>query len=174
MSLIAPNIDLVLSRTARRHRPGTIARKLSNLGSPTVVGLEGLALALVLRRNGRPGLPVAMAGPITMASGKALKWLIHRPRPGLKRLTRKGRQAFPSTHMACSVALLTSLWHTAPRTRGGWAMLGLGAALVLAVGSERVRVGAHWPSDILAGGLMGGLIGAALGQLGSGPKGEPK
>jgi membrane-associated phospholipid phosphatase len=59
--------------------------------------------------------------------------------------------SFPSGHamqsMAVSVALIALCWHS----RWRWPMLVAGASFVLLVGSSRIYLGVHYPSDILAG-----------------------
>ncbi len=59
--------------------------------------------------------------------------------------------SFPSGHamqsMAVSVALIALCWHS----RWRWQMLVAGASFVLLVGSSRIYLGVHYPSDILAG-----------------------
>lgn len=60
--------------------------------------------------------------------------------------------SFPSGHametMAVVTAIVCLLWH-----RGGarWAALALGCAYVVLVGTSRVYLGVHYPSDVLAG-----------------------
>jgi len=135
------------------------------LASPWAATVEGLAAAVALRASGRPGLPAAMAAPFALVLGKILKRLIGRPRPGLARFSRKGRESFPSTHMAGPLALLASTWFLAPRTAAWRLGLALGGAIALVVARERVCAGEHWASDVAAGAALGAVIGAGLGRL---------
>jgi len=135
------------------------------LASPWAATVEGLAAAVALRASGRPGLPAALAGPSALLFGKMLKRWIGRPRPGLARFTRKGRESFPSTHMAGPLAVLASAWCLAPRTAGWRLGLALGGAIALVVARERVCAGEHWASDVAAGAVLGAAIGAGLGRL---------
>jgi len=138
---------------------------LAALASPWPAALEGLAAALALRAAGRPALPAAVAVPSTILVGRAIKKLVHRPRPGLARFSRNGRQSFPSTHVAGPVALLACLWPLSPRT-GGWrAALAIGGVLALLVARERVCAGKHWATDVAAGAVFGAAIGTALGRI---------
>jgi len=160
------HFEAVLSRRARAHPPGKASTSMAKLGLPWVVSLEGLAAALALRAAGRPALPVALAAPLACAGEKAIKTLAHRRRPGLKRFGRKGHQSFPSSHAGGPFALLAALAWTAPPTPGWRALLALGSGAAVAVGIERVRAGAHWPSDVVVGIFFGTLFGTALGALG--------
>jgi membrane-associated phospholipid phosphatase len=160
------HLDAALSRRARAHPPGKASTSLAKLGLPSVVALEGLAAALALRAAGRPVLPAALAAPLVCAGEKAMKAFAHRRRPGLKRWGRNGHQSFPSSHVGGPFALLAALAWTAPRTPGWRALLALGTGAAVAVGIERVRAGAHWPSDVVVGIFFGTLCGTALGALG--------
>ena len=58
----------------------------------------------------------------------------------------------------------------APRFRLRYALVAIVVAValgavVVAIGIERLRAAAHWPSDIAAGTALGVLIGGALGRL---------
>ena len=57
--------------------------------------------------------------------------------------------SFPSDHATAAFAIAVSIWLRS--RRAGW--LALGLATVLAV--ARVAVGVHYPSDVIAGALLG-------------------
>jgi undecaprenyl-diphosphatase len=69
--------------------------------------------------------------------------------------------SFPSGHSLNSMVVLGLLTVLAVRERPGrlWRTLiiTLGTFLVLVVGFSRVYLGVHWPSDVLAGWLIGAL-----------------
>jgi membrane-associated phospholipid phosphatase len=65
-------------------------------------------------------------------------------------------QSFPSTHASDTAAAAAVLAWGAPR------LSTLGLAIVLLVGISRVYLGAHWPTDVLAGWALGALAGMAL------------
>ncbi|HEY0155826.1 MAG TPA: phosphatase PAP2 family protein [Thermoanaerobaculia bacterium] len=69
--------------------------------------------------------------------------------------------AFPSGHVSQTIVaygLLVVFWLEQTRRRGehllAWALLALLAAVV---GVGRIRLGAHWPSDVIAGAVVGGF-----------------
>lgn len=69
--------------------------------------------------------------------------------------------AFPSGHVSQTVVvygLLVALWLRRTETRGekalGWSLVVL---LTLTVAAGRLRLGAHWPTDIVAGAILGTL-----------------
>src|SRR5581483_6482021 len=83
-----------------------------------------------------------------------LKRVVARPRPKL--FCRSRRRSFPSGHSAASSAYFLGLAAMAPRRFRALALAGgfLGIALVDWL---RVRARAHWPSDVLAGDVLGAL-----------------
>ncbi len=69
--------------------------------------------------------------------------------------------SFPSGHVTQTVVvygLLVYLWSRLTRSRGetflAWTLF---AAVVAAVGFSRLRLGAHWPSDVIAALIIGGV-----------------
>jgi membrane-associated phospholipid phosphatase len=99
------------------------------------------------------------------AVGGALKPGIGRRRPGAGGAwtfkpfgPADGRwRAFPSAHMVHATALAAGV---AAEVRRPWVTaVGVGAAAI--VGAQRVYTGAHWPSDVVAGGIIGVVAGGA-------------
>jgi undecaprenyl-diphosphatase len=153
--------DRSIYRAARRHPASKASRLAARACSPGIAIAEGIAAAVMLDR-GR--LRIAAAAPAAILAAKALKQVTHRPRPLRDRFKRNGRKSFPSTHVAGPAALLTILWRVAPPT-GIWrAALLTGTMLVGTVALERLRAGAHWPTDVAAGAALGVAVGAMLGR----------
>jgi membrane-associated phospholipid phosphatase len=77
-----------------------------------------------------------------------------------------GLHAFPSGHVAQAVSFYGILVYLWVRASGSAAERGLAvlafAAVVATVALSRLRLGAHWPSDVLAGALIGGAWLAVL------------
>jgi undecaprenyl-diphosphatase len=65
-------------------------------------------------------------------------------------------RSFPSRHVASAAAMAVITGPAAPRLAAamGWLAAGLGLA--------RIRVGLHYPADVLAGALLGLLVGRLL------------
>lgn len=100
------------------------------------------------------GAGVALALAVT----DVLKRVIHRPRPvdvvpGLFVAHRVWNPSFPSGHATAAFALAALLSIGWPRWRGLWWTLAVGVA------GSRIYLGLHYPSDCLAGALVGaGLV----------------
>jgi len=68
-----------------------------------------------------------------------------------------------ASETACVAATATYLaFARSPHTARPWITLGVGTALTAFVGYERVRAGAHFPSDVIAGAVAGAGIGVLV------------
>lgn len=125
-------------------------------------GIFFIALSLVMllykptRRAGALALGAMLLG--LLVTNVTIKPLISRPRPWLDwpiipLVTERDPNSFPSGHTCAAFAAGLS-WARALPWR--WGRL---AAVVLAVlmGLSRLYVGVHYPSDVLAGALIGSL-----------------
>jgi undecaprenyl-diphosphatase len=122
-----------------------------------------LAAAVVAARAGRPLL--ALSFPVAYVLQRPLVligwqlWNRQRPRLIAGGIAAPGLHSFPSGHVALMLAvygLLAWLWIRSSRSAAERALaVLLLATLLLTVGWARVRLGAHWPTDILGGYLVG-------------------
>ncbi|MFN0264419.1 phosphatase PAP2 family protein [Tepidamorphus sp. 3E244] len=135
---------------------------VTSLGSFTVIGLVCTALLLVLitERHGEAAL--FLIG--SLASGtlvaQAAKWIFERPRPDVvEHLSQTFTSSFPSAH--ATVGMLSYLVMAAvavrfiPRAKLRRLVIGCAIAAGVLIGSSRVYLGVHWPSDVVAGWALG-------------------
>jgi undecaprenyl-diphosphatase len=151
------------------------ARDITALGSPAVLGLVVLISSFFLLLAGKRRLSVfilAAAGGGTLAV-TLLKEAFARPRPDL---TPEGllvyTASFPSGHAMVSAVVYLTLGaliaRLAPRRLLKLYVMTVALVLTGLVGFSRVYLGAHWPSDVLAGWAIGAawaLGGGALAQI---------
>lgn len=110
-----------------------------------------------------------LASAIGRPINGAIKELVERPRPSEDLvLVREhpGSFSFPSGHADAVIVVygLLFLFITLYVRHPGVRLLGQAACLwvIVFTGMERVWMGAHWPSDVLGGYYLGGLILAAI------------
>ena len=134
---------------------------LTWLGGPGGPIMQAVVVVLVLLLN-RRAWRLLLAG---LAGGlwyPAIVNLVNRPRPTVGQILRvtehPGSTSFPSGHIIfitiSAAVLMLCLGHRyLPRWARpiGWAVVAL---VVVAAGLDRIYVGAHWPSDVLAGMLI--------------------
>ncbi|MBY0420669.1 MAG: phosphatase PAP2 family protein [Parvularculaceae bacterium] len=138
---------------------------LTALGGWTVLTLVSVfAVALFLRAGRRrEAVAAALALPVSAALAEGLKALIARPRPDLvAHLGHANGWSFPSGHALESAAVWLTLAglcsRAAPRLSPALMIAAVG--LSLAVAASRVALGVHWPTDVVAGWLMGAAVAA--------------
>ena len=140
------------------------AGDVTALGSPTVltlvvIGATGLLVASGHRRTALATLLATISGGWAI---RALKALVHRPRPTVvEHWATVHDLSFPSGHSASSAVVYLSLAALASQLVRGQAarrtLLAIAIALVGAIGVSRVYLGVHWPTDVLAGWSFGTL-----------------
>ncbi|MSQ07067.1 MAG: phosphatase PAP2 family protein [Dehalococcoidia bacterium] len=139
----------------------------------TLVGWWPVSGALVALLAGRLFLggrrrDALMAGfiPVAVAAGYALKLVVHRPRPEYLIIgPAHSGLSFPSLHALFATLLggvvVILAQELLPQRWLRRTVQGLAVLMAVGVGASRVYLGAHWPSDVLGGSLLGVL--AVLG-----------
>jgi len=139
-----------------------VARDITALGGTAVLVLLTLAALGFLLLNRRWGaaifLGLSMVGGTLLSN--ALKSIFDRPRPDLvPHAVEVSSASFPSGHaMLSAVAYLTLgalVAETLPERRFRIYLLLWAVLLTLLVGTTRVYLGVHWPTDVLAGWCIG-------------------
>ncbi len=124
-----------------------------------------LTVAAALVSAGRREARLAVWVAVTVAGSSVLNWLVksglERARPTVHGAATAPGFAFPSghtqaattTYVAVVLVVGWQLFHPGGRWRKVSAVLV--SALIAAVGCSRVLLGAHWPTDVLGGWLLG-------------------
>jgi membrane-associated phospholipid phosphatase len=161
---------LTINEAAWRWAPAALLSCVTILGH----GLSAtMLMSPVLLR--RPGYLVAglYATPVALLLSRLPKALIDSPRPAaildaasihVNGMHLAGHNSFPSGHAITAFLVVGVLLAGDGVKRLNWPAA-LAVALVgLAVAVSRIAVGAHWPSDVLAGAGLGLLAGATGAQ----------
>ena len=118
------------------------------------IGLAGAALDAPRRKQ---WLASAAIGPAAIGLNFGIKLIVKRPRPSLEGLPPLGGApsslSFPSAHATASFAAATAMSRFAPELKPAL----FGAATAMAV--TRPYLGMHYPSDVVAGALLGSVLG---------------
>ena len=137
------------------HTPGLekAAKGLGKAGNNGGVWVAvGVLLAVLDGSNRGAWLVCAALGPVAIGLNYVVKLVVRRPRPVLEGLPPLGGApsslSFPSAHATSSFAVATAMTRVEP-----WGALAFLLALALSLG--RPYLGMHYPSDVLAGAVLG-------------------
>lgn len=158
----APGLDLQTMQAIASHRDATvtaIAGIVSDAGSFALLAPLSIAF-LLLRRWKRPADDIAL---VVIAAGSALlptvvKLIVARPRPTIEHLSQLSSLSFPSEHTTQAAAIyLTIAILLSKGLARGWrtTVIVVAIAIALAVAWSRVYLGVHYPTDVVAGLLLG-------------------
>ena len=154
-------LDLKVLRWMRTHghTPAVedAAVALGKAGNNALVWfLLGASLAIIDNDRWESWLICALLGPVAIGLNYAIKLAVKRPRPVLEGLPPLGGApsslSFPSAHATSSFAVATAMVRVDPAMAATFVV-----AIALALG--RPYLGMHYPSDVLAGALLGVVLG---------------
>lgn len=139
---------------------GSLMEMTNQFGSRWLIAsLTVPMVVLAWTRCRQLAVVLLLALPAGLALELVLKALVDRPRPAL---AAGFGSSFPSGHVLAAAAFwgLVPPWmYVVTRRRWAWAAsAGLAAIAVVSVGLSRVYLGAHWPSDVLAGYVAGAVF----------------
>jgi len=152
---------LYIMRTRFHGRRAEAAgRFLGLIGEYGAVWLAiGVALALADGDRREQWILCGLLGPVAIGLNYAVKLVVRRERPVLEGLPPLGGApsslSFPSAHATASFACATAMTRVAPEA----AIL---FGLAVAIAACRPYLGMHYPSDVLAGALLGTALGLAV------------
>lgn len=149
-------------------------RDITALGSFSLLTIIVLAVFvhLLLVGRSRTAWFIAVAVVSGTALSSVLKAVFDRPRPDLTGIARVFTASFPSGHATISAVVFLTLGallaERASTARLRAYYLCVAATLAILVGLSRVYLGVHYPTDVLAGWLIGtawALICVALARF---------
>ena len=150
---------LLYAMRTRFHGPTaeTVGRWLGRIGEYGLVWLLiGIVLAFADPDNGEDWVVAGILGPVAIGLNFVVKVIVRRPRPVLEGLPPLGGApsslSFPSAHATSSFACATAMTRIAPEA----AIL---FVLAAAIAACRPYLGMHYPSDVLAGAVLGTALG---------------
>lgn len=186
---ISPNFKLIgIDRSAITATPDTKAGPRSNLGLGAAVVFAAIdpVLSGWREKSVQTGLVDAMlyaeASALTLAVTDIVKMAVRRPRPrayidaelhktdlNYSNTSTDSALSFFSGHSAMTASIgATATYLAFARAHNSWRpwlTLGLATAVTTFVSVERVRAGKHFPTDVLAGAIVGAGIGVMVPHL---------
>ncbi|MEO7502235.1 MAG: phosphatase PAP2 family protein [Gemmatimonadaceae bacterium] len=146
------------------HSPGLdeAMLEITALGTGTVVIMivcvSGLFLSLTRHKYSALLLLVATVGGMLLDT--VLKLRFDRPRPHVFTWgTQVAMSSFPSGHAMSATIVYSTVAYLAARLQkrlwARWATMLLAAVIILMIAMSRIYLGVHYPSDVLAGAIIG-------------------
>lgn len=140
-----------------------LMKAITLLGGQTFLGSAIIVtiVTLILRRHRKDAFLFSFILFFGIVLNIILKFLFHRPRPMMLPLVHETSYSFPSAHSMNSFVFYMALSYfifknTKSKELG--LMLSFGSAIIIGlVGLSRIYLGAHFPSDVIAGYIAGGI-----------------
>lgn len=154
--------DDLMRRIARFRTPhlNEAVRDVTSLGGLTLAALTAIGSMVLVRRSPLAMLQIALGSMGGILAEVGIKRRFARPRPEtIQRLQLVTSWSYPSGHSIASASLFLTLafvgsrHHHGPCTRA--ALLTTAGVLATIVGTSRVYLGVHYPSDVIGGLALG-------------------
>ncbi|HVB03361.1 MAG TPA: phosphatase PAP2 family protein [Chitinophagaceae bacterium] len=162
-TVMAQNVDINILREINLHRPRALDKAFIALNTYNDPVCAVLPLGILITgwithdssltyNAGEAILALGMSAAVTLS----LKYLVKRPRPYvtypfIQHQVTENTPSFPSGDCTVTAALVTSLSLSYPK----WYIILPGSLWLATVAYGRMDLGVHYPSDVLAGTLIG-------------------
>jgi len=143
----------------------SLVRALTHLGDPIVVTVLAVVAAIWLFLAGRhrSAVYLLLVRAVAVVLGFTLKEAVRRARPVLAHpVAHANGFSFPSGHALGSAAAYASVALVLPRRVPTAVRVAVAVVLPLVVATTRVLLGVHFPSDVVAGLVLGWAIALLL------------
>ncbi len=157
------NLDIRILRQINEHRNvyldgtfKTISSSVSPISIAAPILIFGTGLIEKDQELKQKGLMIGATFLATTVFVTALKHAVNRARPfesypDIQKMAAGGSSSFPSGHTSDAFSTATSLSLAFPK----WYVIAPSYIYATAVGYSRMHLGVHYPSDVLAGAVVG-------------------
>jgi len=157
------NIDINILRKININRPVALdgtCKFISTSVTPTSIVMPLTLLAIGKFTDNKTtfnnGLKAGLAISVSISASTILKYVVNRNRPyttypDIQRVSSDFTPSFPSGHTTSAFCTATSLSLMYPK----WYVIVPAYSWATAVGYSRMHLGMHYPSDVLAGAILG-------------------
>ena len=164
-TIYSQNIDIRLLRhiniDRNKHLDGTFKLITNSVGPVSLAApllVFGTGLIEKDKTLQEKGMVMGASFVVSSVVAISMKYAINRPRPfitypypDIQKVTSGGSPSFPSGHTSEAFSTATSLSMAFPK----WYVIAPSYVYASAVGYSRMHLGVHYPSDVLAGALVG-------------------
>ncbi len=157
------NLDIRILRQINEHRNthldgtfATITNSVSPISIAAPILIFGTGMIEKDQELKQKGLMIGASFIVTTVIATTLKHTINRARPfetypDIQKLAASGSSSFPSGHTSDAFSTATSLSLAFPK----WYVIAPSYTYATLVGYSRMHLGVHYPSDVLAGAIIG-------------------
>jgi membrane-associated phospholipid phosphatase len=161
--LSAQNADIDLLKSINQNRNKSLDntfKTISNTVAPAsiIAPLSVLSIGIITHDSAVKSKGAVMAASILLTIGveTGLKYSVNRVRPYttysfIDNVVSEGTPSFPSGHTSIAFSTATSLSLAFPK----WYVIAPAYLWACSVGYSRMDLGAHYPSDVLGGAIIG-------------------